>query len=375
MTAERAHFRHQKDPLSVMDATERFVRYAVARTLTPGRRVLDIACGKPLGSWLLREWGAREVVAVDVSIDAMDESDATHEEFTQAGVRVLFSEAGHICDAVGNQRYDLILCYDAIEHVQDPAALLRSLQSLAAPDAIILLSYPSDHLTTSPGEGNSLNPRQYSFADFKALAESTLGPAASWLLGTNVRGFTLIPEGFVLKASTWIDPIVFLKAEELGAAYLLLSQDRIRPDQDTIFFCLGVWGNADIAPLTTISTQQDAQRTELNTAHQMLCSRTEHLQEEVNRLRRRLLALSDMVSALGTDLRTEQSRWHEAQSQADEAARRRDECEADLQRLLSTRGYRLLDFYYRLYRNPYIGGPLKTSRGIVGKWLRRIRGR
>ena len=92
MTVERLHFDN---------GAEHFVRYAAAKTLAPGRCVLNIACGEGYGSWLLREWGAREVVGIDVSDEAIA---VANTRFAREGVRFLLSNANHICDLLGDER-------------------------------------------------------------------------------------------------------------------------------------------------------------------------------------------------------------------------------------------------------------------------------
>jgi hypothetical protein len=105
---------------------------------------------------------------------------------------------------------------------------------------------------------------------------------------------------------------------------------------------------------------RDAQLAKLLAEHEIMCSRVVDLQGEVDRLRRKLLTLGSVVA--------------ETQSREEEAIRIRNEKEAELQRLLSTRGYRLLNhIYYRFYDDRYIGKALNASRNFVGSWLKRIR--
>jgi hypothetical protein len=107
---------------------------------------------------------------------------------------------------------------------------------------------------------------------------------------------------------------------------------------------------------------RDAQLAKLLSEHDIMCSRVVDLQSEVDRLRRKLLTLGSLVA--------------EAQSREEDAIRIRNEKEAELQRLLSTRGYRLLNYiYYRFYENRYIGKALNASRYFVGSWMKRIRHR
>ncbi len=103
--------------------------------------------------------------------------------------------------------------------------------------------------------------------------------------------------------------------------------------------------------------REDAPLTKIAAEYEIMCSRAVDLQREVDRLRQKLLALDDLVAGV--------------QARADEIALLRSE----ILSLSSRRGYRLLDIlYYRHFRNPYIGGPLRATRRVIGEALRRIRG-
>ena len=50
---------------------EHLVRYQLAAKLARGKKVLDIACGSGYGANILAEAGAAQVIAVDISSEAV----------------------------------------------------------------------------------------------------------------------------------------------------------------------------------------------------------------------------------------------------------------------------------------------------------------
>ena len=111
-----------------------------------------------------------------------------------------------------------------------------------------------------------------------------------------------------------------------------------------------------------IMPTNDVQLAKLNAEYEIMSSRVVDLQREVDRLRRKMLALGDIVAL--------------AQAREEEAILLRNEKESELLRIMSTRGYRLLNcVYYRLYESRYIGTALHAIRLFLGSLLKRIRDR
>ena len=123
-------------------------RYAFARRLAGGRRVLDAACGEGYGSALLAEVAA-EVVGVDIDATCVD-----HATDRYAGRVNLRFEQG---DVMGLPRlaagqFDLIVCFGVLEHLPVPDKLIASLDRLLAPNGVLLLSTPDRDRDADAGE-------------------------------------------------------------------------------------------------------------------------------------------------------------------------------------------------------------------------------
>jgi len=123
---------------------EQVSRYLWAAQAASGRRVLDAGCGSGYGSRLLATRGAREVIGVDIAHAVLEMSAPEMPDSVrlQAGnVRKLEFEDGS---------FELIVCFEVIEYVDDPLDALDELVRVLAPGGLLLVSSPN-HGVTQPG--------------------------------------------------------------------------------------------------------------------------------------------------------------------------------------------------------------------------------
>ena len=117
---------------------EHLVRYRIAARLAAGRRVLDAACGEGYGTALLATAGARSATGVDVDHAIVAHARSRHPgpDFLVGDVRELpFEDAS----------FDLVACFETIEHVEDPERVLSELDRVLALDGLLLVSTPNKH--------------------------------------------------------------------------------------------------------------------------------------------------------------------------------------------------------------------------------------
>lgn len=116
---------------------EHLARYVWAAQLASGRRVLDAACGMAYGTRILAEAGASEVVGIDLDEEVVAEARA-------AATSNMSFDVGDLRQmSYADNEFDLITCFEAIEHVPDPHAVLDELRRVLRPDGIIALSTPN----------------------------------------------------------------------------------------------------------------------------------------------------------------------------------------------------------------------------------------
>lgn len=128
---------------------EHISRYRWAAQAAAGRRVLDAGCGVAYGSRLLAEGGAREVVGVDIAeavLEAVRPAMPETVRLEPADLRELPFTDGE---------FDLVVCFEVIEHFEEPLPVLDELVRVLAPDGLLLVSSPNREVY-QPG-----NPHHY----------------------------------------------------------------------------------------------------------------------------------------------------------------------------------------------------------------------
>jgi SAM-dependent methyltransferase len=155
---------------------EHLHRYALACRAVAGRRVLDLGCGSGYGSRLLRAAGA-QVVSVD-----LDRAAARCPPAARArGEQLPFRDAS----------FDAVVCFETLEHLPAPGALVREVARVLARDGFALLSTPDREIYS--GRAGNRNPYH--------LAELTHGELRS-LLAQSFRAVALY--GQSVWAGSWI---------------------------------------------------------------------------------------------------------------------------------------------------------------------------
>jgi SAM-dependent methyltransferase len=130
-----------------------------------GRRVIDMACGEGYGSEVLSR-GATSVLGVDANPEAHEHAQLRYQRQNLGFERNLVEMAG---EPGAN---DAVVFLQTIEHVQDPAAVLRHFQGLLAPGGVAYISTPNLLTLAPPGAEKSDNPwhlKEYRAHEFDAL--------------------------------------------------------------------------------------------------------------------------------------------------------------------------------------------------------------
>lgn len=107
----------------------------VERLATPLGRVLDLGCGAGGANMPLRAAGAERIVGVEL----MPEPAATAAEVYE---RVEVGNAEDALDRIDEQ-FDVVICYDVLEHLVDPYRVMKKLREKAAPGGRIHVSVPN----------------------------------------------------------------------------------------------------------------------------------------------------------------------------------------------------------------------------------------
>ena len=129
---------------------EQVSRYLWAAQAATARLVLDAGCGTGYGSRLLADGGAREVVGVDIARAVLDVAAGGMPE----SVRLQTADLRRL--EFEDDKFELIVCFEVLEHVDDPLTVMNELVRVLSPGGLLLVSSPNRGLH-QPGNPYHLN--------------------------------------------------------------------------------------------------------------------------------------------------------------------------------------------------------------------------
>jgi SAM-dependent methyltransferase len=115
---------------------EHFHRYAFARDLVAGKRVLDAACGEGYGSALMAG-AATAVTGIDLSAESVE-----HARRRYPLPNLDFQVADCLDLPFATDSFDCIVSFETLEHLQDHDGLLSEFRRVLRPEGFLLLSSP-----------------------------------------------------------------------------------------------------------------------------------------------------------------------------------------------------------------------------------------
>jgi 2-polyprenyl-3-methyl-5-hydroxy-6-metoxy-1,4-benzoquinol methylase len=137
---------------------EHLARYRLAAQYVPGQRVLDAGCGEGYGTALLASAGAAGVVGVDVDEATIEHARERYElDFEVADVAELSFEDGS---------FDVVVCFETIEHVQDAPRVVAELRRVLSDDGVLVISTPNPSEYVAE---NEFHVREYPPAEFAEM--------------------------------------------------------------------------------------------------------------------------------------------------------------------------------------------------------------
>ena len=141
---------------------EHEARYRWAARYAGGKTVLDVGCGTAYGCSLLARCGARRVTGVDLSFPALEHG-------KQSGTD------GLVCANIlqlpfASSTFEVITCFEVIEHVAEQHALLREMTRLLDASGVMVLSTPNRKRTSGK---NPYHVKELSLAELTELIART----------------------------------------------------------------------------------------------------------------------------------------------------------------------------------------------------------
>ncbi len=144
---------------------DHFERYAFAAAQCEGKKVIDVASGCGYGSNLISR-KAESVLGIDLCKGAVD---FANQFFATENCQYLCQDASSLNLA---HKFDRAVSFETIEHIKDPAPLLKSLHKLLNKDGMLICSVPNQNIIPFDKEVSIHHFRHYTPSEFKELIES-----------------------------------------------------------------------------------------------------------------------------------------------------------------------------------------------------------
>lgn len=174
---------------------EHWHRYAFARSLARGKRVLDAACGEGYGSAVLAA-EATAVTGVDIDAQAIAHAQARYSG--HANLRFLRSDVTAL--PFPDNAFDLVVSFETLEHLAQQERLLAEFARVLAADGVLVLSSPDKHTYSDlTGFRNEFHVRELyrdelvallapHFAHRRLFGQKLLFQSAIWSLDAAAQG-------------------------------------------------------------------------------------------------------------------------------------------------------------------------------------------
>ena len=146
---------------------EHLHRYAYATQFVQNKRVLDLACGEGYGSYLLAKT-AKSVLGIDI-----DNNSIKHARNKYIKQNLEF-RVGSITEVPigGESLFDVAVCFEALEHIEDHQKLLSEVKRLLTPEGVFIVSTPNKTVyTDEPQFNNPFHVHELYFDEFRELFE------------------------------------------------------------------------------------------------------------------------------------------------------------------------------------------------------------
>jgi ubiquinone/menaquinone biosynthesis C-methylase UbiE len=144
--------------------TEHLHRYAMAMDLVKEKTVLDIACGEGYGTNLLAQHAAH-VTGIDI-----DTSTVTKAKNKYTSNNIVFKTGSVLNIPAEDKKYDIITCFETLEHVSEHDTVLKELKRVLIPGGILLISTPEKlNYSDIPNYTNPYHKKELYGSEFKSL--------------------------------------------------------------------------------------------------------------------------------------------------------------------------------------------------------------
>jgi ubiquinone/menaquinone biosynthesis C-methylase UbiE len=161
-TGERYLFSQIDDQISV----EHKHRYQLASLFTSDKKTLDLGCGSGYGSVYLNK--ASSYLGVDISPETIEECTS---KFSGDNIKFKVANAQNL-DLL-DASFDVITCFEVLEHVTEPEKIVSEASRVLSPDGLFISSTPDiENYNSVLFEPNPFHLREMNRTEYQQLLTS-----------------------------------------------------------------------------------------------------------------------------------------------------------------------------------------------------------
>lgn len=130
---------------NIVNVMKHIARYNIALSACERKDVLDCACGSGYGSFLLSQV-SNTVCGIDIAKDAISHAE---ENYSRGNITFHQRSAEDLLSVFKEDCFDTIVCFETLEHLEDPVKVLADFKKLLKKDGTLIASVP---LNEDPGQ-------------------------------------------------------------------------------------------------------------------------------------------------------------------------------------------------------------------------------
>lgn len=212
-------------------AAEHLSRYRWAASIAGGKRVLDAGCGTAYGTAILAAAGAREVVGVDIAEGVLESVRPQMPESVELQVGNLTALD------LEDDGFDLVVCFEVIEHFEEPLVVIDELVRVLAPGGVLLVSSPNRGIYPP---GNPHHHHEFTPSELSAELGKRLPNVQLMRQQTYVTAAILSDDQFERESDQPLSDLPL---------YKLVAEER-----DHEMFTLALAGDGELPPMPSLAT-------------------------------------------------------------------------------------------------------------------------
>jgi len=176
------------ETVSISSLIEHVHRYCFASQFAKNKNILDIGCGEGYGSYILCKYGnAKSVVGVDVDEEAIKKAKVLYHCDRLSYIRDTAHNVDYYVKKIG---VDYIVCFETLEHIENPHLFLEKLRSFVLRGGLLAISIPNDKTLN---RNNPYHITKFDLQNFITLVSNHLKPPDVLLQHRYVEGSIIMP--------------------------------------------------------------------------------------------------------------------------------------------------------------------------------------